>query len=114
MPSKSPEQHRLMEAAAHTKGGVDGVPQSVGKEFTEADKRADAIAKLDASLAKAEQRLDAACRMASSAVGRFIRGDAGKKSGERFDDAEWHSVIDHPDWQEGIRWFNETHGGKKG
>jgi len=37
MPSKSPAQHRLMEAAAHTKGGVGGVPQKVGKEFVEAD-----------------------------------------------------------------------------
>ena len=38
MPSKSPAQHRLMEAAAHTKGGFGGVPQSVGKEFVSADK----------------------------------------------------------------------------
>jgi hypothetical protein len=37
MPSKSPAQHRLMEAAAHTKGGVGGVPQKVGKEFVHAD-----------------------------------------------------------------------------
>ena len=37
MPSKSPAQHRLMEAAAHTKGGYAGVPQSVGKEFVAAD-----------------------------------------------------------------------------
>jgi hypothetical protein len=27
-----------MEAAAHTKGGYGGVPQSVGKEFAAADK----------------------------------------------------------------------------
>lgn len=38
MPSKSKAQHRLMEAAAHTKGGYGGVPQSVGREFVEADK----------------------------------------------------------------------------
>lgn len=38
MPSKSPAQARLMEAAAHTKGGYGGVPQSVGKEFAAADK----------------------------------------------------------------------------
>ena len=37
MPSKSPAQHRLMEAAAHTKGGVGGVSQKVGKEFAKAD-----------------------------------------------------------------------------
>ena len=38
MPSKSPEQEKLMNIAAHTKGGYGGVPQSVGKEFHEADK----------------------------------------------------------------------------
>ena len=37
MPSKSPAQHRLMEAAAHTRGGFGGVPQKVGKEFAAAD-----------------------------------------------------------------------------
>jgi hypothetical protein len=39
MPSKSPAQHRLMEAAAHTKGGFGGVPQKVGKEFVKDDKK---------------------------------------------------------------------------
>jgi hypothetical protein len=38
MPSKSPAQHKLMQAAAHTKGGFGGVPQKVGKEFAKADK----------------------------------------------------------------------------
>lgn len=38
MPSKSKSQARLMAAAAHTPGGYDGVPQSVGKEFNQADK----------------------------------------------------------------------------
>ena len=38
MPSKTPAQHRLMEIAAHTKGGFGGVPQRVGKEFVSADK----------------------------------------------------------------------------
>jgi hypothetical protein len=38
MPSKSPAQHKLMQAAAHTKGGFGGVPQKVGKEFVKADK----------------------------------------------------------------------------
>lgn len=33
MPAVSPAQKRLMEAAAHTKGGYGGVPQSIGKEF---------------------------------------------------------------------------------
>jgi hypothetical protein len=39
MPSKSPAQHRLMQAAAHTKGGFGGVPQKVGKEFVKANKK---------------------------------------------------------------------------
>ena len=37
MPSKSAAQHRLMQAAAHTKGGFGDVPQKVGKEFVKAD-----------------------------------------------------------------------------
>ena len=37
MPSKSPAQRRLMQAAAHTKGGFGGVPQKVGKEYIRAD-----------------------------------------------------------------------------
>lgn len=40
MPSVSAKQHRLMEAAAHTKGGYGGVPQSVGREFAKADDKA--------------------------------------------------------------------------
>jgi len=39
MPTKSPAQKRLMQAAAHTKGGFGGVPQKVGKEFIAADKK---------------------------------------------------------------------------
>jgi len=39
MPSKSKSMKRLMAAAAHTKGGFGGVPQSVGKEFASADKK---------------------------------------------------------------------------
>jgi hypothetical protein len=38
MPSKTPKQARLMAAAAHTPGGFGGVPQSVGKDFNQADK----------------------------------------------------------------------------
>ena len=41
MPAKSPAQERLMQAAAHTKGGYDGVPQAVGKEFTKPRHAAD-------------------------------------------------------------------------
>ncbi len=41
MPSKSPEQARLMQAVAHNPAFAKkaGVPQSVGKEFAAADKR---------------------------------------------------------------------------
>lgn len=46
MPSKSPAQARLMAAAAHTKGGYDGVPQSVGKDFNSADKGTGILSKL--------------------------------------------------------------------
>ena len=40
MPSKSPSQHRLMEAVAHNPGFAKkvGNPQSVGKDFSAADK----------------------------------------------------------------------------
>lgn len=40
MPSKSAKQHKLMNIAAHTKGGYGGVPQKVGKEYVAADKAA--------------------------------------------------------------------------
>lgn len=40
MPSVSAKQHKLMEIAAHTKGGYGGVPQSVGKDFAKADDKA--------------------------------------------------------------------------
>lgn len=38
MPSISNKQRKLMNIAAHTKGGYGGVPQSVGEEFHDADK----------------------------------------------------------------------------
>jgi hypothetical protein len=38
MPSKSEKQEKLMNIAAHTRGGYGGVPQSVAKEFADADK----------------------------------------------------------------------------
>lgn len=38
MPPVSEAQRRLMQAAAHKKGGVVGVSQKVGKEFANADK----------------------------------------------------------------------------
>ncbi len=37
MPPVSEAQRRLMWAASQKKGGVGGVPQSVGKDFAEAD-----------------------------------------------------------------------------
>jgi hypothetical protein len=41
MPTKSPAQKRLMQAAAHTKGGCGGVPHEVGKEFTKSKRMAE-------------------------------------------------------------------------
>ena len=38
MPSTSAKQAKLMNIAAHTKGGYGGVPQAVGREFHDADK----------------------------------------------------------------------------
>ena len=35
-----------MAAAAHTKGGFGGVPQKVGREFSNADKRMAAMEKI--------------------------------------------------------------------
>jgi len=42
MPSKSAQQHRFMEAAAHNPAFAEkaGIPQKVAKEFVAADKRA--------------------------------------------------------------------------
>jgi hypothetical protein len=41
MPSKSPQQHRFMEAAAHNPEFAKkaGIPQKVAKEFVAADKK---------------------------------------------------------------------------
>jgi len=41
MPSQSAKQHRFMQAVAHNPEFAKkaGVPQSVGEDFTEADKR---------------------------------------------------------------------------
>ena len=50
MPSTSPAQHRLMEAAAHTPGGYGGVPEKVGKEFVAADDGTITMAAQDATL----------------------------------------------------------------
>lgn len=41
MPSKSPAQHRLMEAVAHDPAFAKkaGIPQKVGRDFAAADKK---------------------------------------------------------------------------
>jgi len=57
MPSKSPAQHKLMEAAAHTKGGFGGVPQKVGKEFVRADKNMKDGGGLYANIHAKQQRI---------------------------------------------------------
>lgn len=45
MPSRSLAQHKLMQIAAHTKGGFGGVPRKVGKDFAAADGRLPAAKK---------------------------------------------------------------------
>lgn len=41
MPSRSPAQHRLMQAVAHNPAFArkTGIPQSVGQEFVDADRK---------------------------------------------------------------------------
>ncbi len=46
MPTVSKKQQKLMLAAAHTKGGYNGIPQKVGKEFVSADKKAGKLKKV--------------------------------------------------------------------
>lgn len=48
MPSKSPAQHRLMEAVAHNPGFAKkvGIPRSVGQDFAAADQRKAHVKKL--------------------------------------------------------------------
>ena len=65
MPSKSPAQQRLMQAAAHTPGGYGGVPQKVGKEFAAADK---------AKVKRKVQSRDGLKKYAQSLSKRFIGG----------------------------------------
>lgn len=47
MPSKSPAQHRLMEAVAHNPQFARqvGIPQNVGQEYAQADERKKQYAK---------------------------------------------------------------------
>jgi hypothetical protein len=54
MPSKSPAQHRLMEAVAHDPKFAKkaGIPQAVGKEFAQADAQKAHAQKLSAALRK--------------------------------------------------------------
>ena len=53
MPTKSPAQERLMQAAAHTPGGYGGVPQAVGKEFVSKDRKDDSAFQTELDVAKA-------------------------------------------------------------
>lgn len=56
MPSKSPAQHRLMEAASHDPAiaAQTGVPAGVAKEYVNADKRKAALKRLAARRARAK------------------------------------------------------------
>lgn len=56
MPSNSQAQARLMAAAAHTKGGYGGVPQSVGRKFNQADKGGSLLSKAAKAKTKAKKK----------------------------------------------------------
>ncbi|MEO6779415.1 MAG: hypothetical protein ABI196_00585, partial [Bradyrhizobium sp.] len=57
IPSATKAQHKLMEIAAHTKGGYGGVPQSVGKDFAKADDKAGITQTHDGKPAKGRRRM---------------------------------------------------------
>ncbi len=59
MPSTSYRQARAMAAAAHTKGGFDGIPQKVGKEFNGADKGTKMLSDAEKSDNKSKSRYGA-------------------------------------------------------
>ena len=54
MPSKSPAQKRLMQAVAHSKKFADkvNIPQSVGRDFYQADQRKARRASIKRAFAK--------------------------------------------------------------
>lgn len=73
MPSKSPAQHRLMEAAAHTPGGYGGVPQKVGKDFAAADAKTQHMARRKAA-GLTHSQVAKEFKTSRSTVGRKLRG----------------------------------------
>lgn len=78
MPSKSPAQHRLMEAAAHTLGGYGGVPQKVGKDFAAADARTAHMARRSAH-GLTQHEIAKEFKTSRSTVGRKLRGATPEK-----------------------------------
>lgn len=56
MPPVSEAQRRMMQAASHTKGGVGGVSQAVGKEFAKADPGGKLPARAPGGTSKASAR----------------------------------------------------------
>jgi hypothetical protein len=75
MPSKSPAQHRLMEAVAHDPGFAkkSGIPQSVGTDFV----KSDAGRTFDHEAHRAAQKADA-----RSAPTMRPAGPGGKRRAE--------------------------------
>lgn len=96
MPTVSPAQHRLMEAAAHTPGGFGGVPQQVGKEFVGKD----AAARLDALVSG----VDALSRR------MIVLSHRNEARTARFDDV-WNES-DHPRAEDGKFGSGGTSGNK--
>ena len=92
MPSKSTKQHNFMEAIAHNPGFAKkvGVPQSVGKEFSNADKGksfskgGDMATKMNsgfmAMMAKKKAGAKPEMPMKKMATGGFVRAADGVAS----------------------------------
>lgn len=60
MPSKSPEQAKLMRAVAHSPKFASkvGIPQEVGEEFNEADKAKAAVSVLRRKPGRPKKQVD--------------------------------------------------------
>ena len=74
MPSKSPQQHRFMEAAAHNPEFAKkaGIPQNVAKEFVAADVKA-ATKKIQAAEVRTQTGLKCRLRLLLNGITVFTR-----------------------------------------
>ena len=77
MPSTSPKQHRFMEAVAHSPSFAKkaGVPQSVGRDFADADDKAGITKKPPGSPKSREEHME---RLAKHGPQHAVAKDFGK------------------------------------